>query len=369
MNPRQEDLGHRTVSDGGGVPGDGAELSGGCKLQPCEQSPINLSEQRFPTRLESSAEMEDVSCPLPRRGFNPESPHRYPWYRDNLLGHLRTELSLLDLASVTLEQVRYSSGSFEILGKTISKRSAIEVLQSFLAIRNELGKAYPYLLTDPSAPFFAARDGGPLLVSHRPFGVRERGLQRFVELRDQVADFLFRHRSEWTLEQVCSMTLKEFDSYVKTRRKIPVQGTTLEALSAEYKEARSAWLTEVSDLVSVLKGHSLKKKNSPLACEIARLEDLQSAAPLAPEEERRLHELRIIRRGLEEEEREWVRQDLLTRKQRAVRRRLEVKESTSERLIEYPDEQPPKLSIMPVCAPNPRALFAGTDGGALIGDI
>ncbi len=161
MNPTQEDLGHRTVSDGSGVPGDGAALPGGCKSQPCEQSPINLAEQRFPTRRESSAEIEIVSYPLPRRGYKPEVPHRYPWYRDNLLDHLRTELSLLDLASVTLEQVRYSPGSLEILGKTITKRSAIEVVESFLVIRSELGKVYPHLLRDPSAPFFAARDGGP----------------------------------------------------------------------------------------------------------------------------------------------------------------------------------------------------------------
>ncbi len=165
------------------------------------------------------------------------------------------------------------------------------------------------------------------------------------------------------------MTLKEFDSYVKSKRKIPVQGTTLEALSAEYKKARSAWLAEVNDLVSILRGHSFKKKSSPLVFEIVRLEELQSAVLLELEQERRLHELCIIRRELEEEEREWIRQDLLMRKQQAVRRRLALKQSSNEGLIEYPDEEPPKLSIMPVYAPNPRSLFAGTDGGALIGDI
>jgi hypothetical protein len=369
MNPREEDLGRRTVSDGGGMSGDRAALPGGCQPRSGEQSPINLAEQMFPARMESSTDMEIVSYPLPRRGYKPEAPHRYPWYRDNLLSHLRAKLSLSDLASVTLEQVRFSPGSLEILGKTITKRSVIEALESFLEMRRGLGKAHPYLLRDPNAPFFAARDGGPLLVSHRPFGMRERGRERFVELRDKLAGFLFRYRDEWTVEQVCSMNLKDLDSYVKSKGKISVQGTTLEALSGEYKTARSAWLAEVNDLVRVLRGHSLKNKSSALICEIARLEELRSAGLLLPEEERRLHELSVIRCGLEAEEREWRRRDLLMRKQRAVRRHLELNESASERLIEYLEEEPPKLSIMPVCVPNPRILFAGTDGGALIGDI
>lgn len=356
MDPREEDLGRRSLSSGGAPFRDSTELPGGRDSQPCEESPVDLAGQRFPPRVDSTPDTQCTSYPLARRGYKHEVPHRYPWFRDNLLGHLRSELSLTELASVSLGQVHYSSNSLEILGKTISKRSAREVFESFLEIRSELGKAYPHLVQDPSAPFFAARDGGPLLVSHRPLGVRERGLERFVELRDQLADFLFRHRDHKTLEQNCTMTMKEFDTYVKNNRKLTVQATTLESLSCEYKEARKVWFAEVNELVNLLKGYSLKK-SSLLGGEIARLEDLHGSASLEPEEQRRLCELRVIRQGLDGEERARIREDLLTRKNRAAQRRLELSESIHRRLIEYPDEEPPMPSIMPVYEPNPRALF------------
>jgi hypothetical protein len=40
-----------------------------------------------------------------------------------------------------------------------------------------------------------------------------------------------------------------------------------------------------------------------------------------------------------------------------------------KRLTEYPDEEPPQLSVIPVHYPNVEVVFAGTDGGALIGDL
>ncbi len=369
MNPGKSSRGRRAISEKNGTPQDGRSNPSAPQVAVREEPPIDLAEQSFSSPSHSSPDTGVVtSGSFLRRGYRCDIPHRYPWFRDSVLGHLRTELSLGQMVSLSCAQVRLSCGSLEILGKHISERNTVESFEAFLQLRNELGKVYPHLISDASAPLFAARDGGPLLVSHRPLGLREHGFGRFVELRDQLAEFLFRSRVEWTLQQVSSVSIKDFNQYLKNNIKDPGQRTMLQELCREYEQAKAAWVSEIIALLAIVRGHSSKNKNSPLIQEITRLEQLSGSAVLAPEEKQRLCELRVIRLGLEEEEREWRRMDLINRAQQVAGRRLRVDESGKILPMEYPDEEPPKPSIVQMYVPNSALLFIGTDGGSMVGD-